>query len=149
VIGWTFDIDTVTFDASVPTWDGGLWAGNVQLELANGNLVPVVLANVRAEAFTYDRSMFRSPYGTVWHQEGDFRRLVESITVQAQVVDDAGGISDAAGDADALALLLPDVVRVESNWGAWDIAALESYSRQPVESGYRFDVQFVTFDGIH
>jgi len=149
VIGWTFDIDTVTFDASVPTWDGGLFAGNVQFGLANGTNVLVVLANVRAEAFTYDRSMFRSPYGTVWHQEGDFRRLVENITVQAHVVDDADGISDAAGDADALALLLPSVVRVEANWGAWDIAALESYSRQPVESGYRFDVQFVTFDGIH
>jgi hypothetical protein len=149
VIGYTFDADTVTFDASFPTWDGGLFAGNVRFELSNGNLVPVVLANVRAEAFTYNRSIFRSPYGTVWHQEGDFRRLVESITVQAQVADDAGGISDAAGDADALALLLPDVVRVESSWGAWDIAALESYSRQPVESGYRFDIQFVTFDGIH
>jgi hypothetical protein len=148
VIGWTFDIDTVTFDASVPTWDGGLWAGNVQLELANGNLVPVVLANVRAEAFTYDRSMFRSPYGSVWHQEGDSRRLVESITVQAWVVDDANGITDAATTAAALAAILPTVVRVESNWGNWDVAAVESFSRQPVESGYRFDIQYITFGGL-
>jgi hypothetical protein len=146
---WRFDSDAIKWDADTITWDAGLFSGMVELELDDASKVLLLLANVRIEGFTYDRSMFRSPYGTVWHQEGDFRRLVETITVQAHIVDDANGISDAAIDAGTLAVALRSVVRVESAIGDWVVAALESYSRQPVESGYRFDIQFVTFDGIH
>jgi hypothetical protein len=148
VIGWTFDTTTVKFDSTTPTWDAGLFAGVVHLHTSGSAFTILPLANVRAEGFAYDRSMFRSPYGSVWHQEGDFRRLVENITVQAWVVDDANGITDAATTAAALAAILPTVVRVESNWGNWNVAALESFSRQPVASGYRFDIQYITFRGL-
>lgn len=144
----SFDSGNITFDSGLITWDAGLLAGTVSFSFATGGNLVVNLANVRTQEFQYDRRMFRSPYGSVWHQEGDFRRLVESITVQAHIVDDANGISDAAIDAGALAVALPSVVRVESAIGDWIVAALASYSRQPIESGYRFDIQFVTFDGI-
>ena len=123
-------------------------AGTVEFELVGGGTVTVNLANVRTEAFTYDRGMFRSPYGTVWHQQGDYRRLVETITVQAHVLNDANGISDAAIAADSLAQLLPTVTVVKSSIGEFNVAALASYTRQPVESGYRLDISFVTFDGL-
>jgi hypothetical protein len=146
--GWTFDLDSVKFDADTITWDAGLFAGYAQLEAPDGSKILLLLANVRTEGFTYDRAMFRSPYGTVWHQEGDFRRLLEDITVQAHVLDDTNGISDAAIAANNLALALPHVVAVESSIGSFNVAALASFTRQPVESGYRFDIRFITFNGI-
>jgi hypothetical protein len=146
--GWTFDRTDVTFDAEVPTWDAGLFYGVAQLEAPNGSKIVLKLANVRTETFTYDKNMFRSPYGTVWHIEGDERRLVERITVQAHVIDDPSGISDAAITANVVASALPSVVVVESPFGTFNIAALESFVRVPVESGYRLDVTFVTFSGI-
>jgi len=148
VIGWTFDIDSVTLDASFPTWDGGILPGGAQWELSNGTIVPVTLANVRTQAFQYNRRMFRSPYGTVWHQEGDLKRGVESITVSVHVLDDANGISDAAIAAEALASVAPDVVRVECHFGEFDVVALQSYSRAPVQSGYRLEFVFGSFDGL-
>jgi hypothetical protein len=146
--GLTFDLNTITFDTDTVTWDGGMFAGSVQLQTANGSNILLPLANVRTEGFTYDRAMFRSPYGTLWHQQGDYRRLVEDITVQAHVLDDANGISDAAIAANTLALALPQVIAVESSIGSFTVAALASFTRQPVESGYRFDIRFITFNGI-
>jgi hypothetical protein len=162
VAEWSFDVDTVTFDAEVPTWDAGLFAGVARLHLSDSTFLPLRLANVAVEGFSYDRSMFRSPYGTVWHQEGDKRRLVESITLRAYLVDglqitadittvtadttsltaDTVGdsISDSAGPASALVVALPNVVRVESSLRIWDVVALGPAVRQPVESGYRFDI---------
>jgi hypothetical protein len=148
VIGWTFDNDILTFDATVPTWDAGLIDGVAQLEAPDGSKIILDLANVRTETFTYDKNMFRSPYGTVWHIEGDERRLVERITVQAHVIDDPNGISDAAIQASVIATALPSVVVVESPFGTFNIAALESFVRVPVESGYRLDVTFITFSGV-
>jgi hypothetical protein len=141
---WRFDSDAIKWDADTITWDAGLLNGMVELELENGSKVLLLLANVRTEGFTYDRSMFRSPYGAVWHQEGDKRRLVENITVHAHIVDDAGGISDAAIDANALAVALPTVVRVESAISGWNVVGLLSYTRQAVESGYRFEIALVS-----
>lgn len=141
---WSFDLTTVKFDASVPTWDAGLFADMVRLHLVNNLFVELDLANVRAQAFAYDRAMFRAPYGGVWNQQGDKRRLVESITVQAFVVDDAGGISDAAVDANVVLQALRDVVRVEASSRIWDVVALQPVARQPVESGYRFDITFTS-----
>jgi hypothetical protein len=140
VSDWSFDMDTVKFDAEVPTWDAGLVAGEARLHLSDSTFVSLPLANVGFAEFTYDRGLFRSPYGTVWHQDGDKRRLVEAITLQAFVVDDAGGISDAAVDAGALLGLLLDVTRVESGLRIWNVVALGPSVRQPVESGYRFDI---------
>jgi hypothetical protein len=145
---WRFDNDIRRFSFDTPTWDAGLFAGTAELTLENGGKVFLELANVRTEQFTYDRNMFRSPYGTVWHQQGDARRLVESITVQAHILDDEDGISDAAIDADAIGQVLRNVTRVESEVGIFEVAGLQSYTRQPVQSGYRFDIRFVVFDGI-
>jgi hypothetical protein len=144
----TFDSGFVTFDSSFITWDGSGFAGVVFLVLDNATVVEVPLANVRTESFSYDRRMFRSPYGTVWHLEGDDRRLVENITVDVFVIDDANGISDAAIQANALTSVLPNVVRVVGAIGAFDVVALESFTRQPVQSGYRLSIIFVVDTGL-
>lgn len=148
IVGCTFDRTDITLDQLFPTWDCGLYAGVVQCELDDGTRLAVDLATVRTQSFTYDRSMFRSPYGTVWHQEGDERRLVENVNLSVHFVDDADGISDAADAARVLVAAAPNVVLLESPIGSFEVVALLSYTRQPVESGYRFDFTFATFDGL-
>jgi hypothetical protein len=144
VTTYLFNSDTLKWVTGTIPWDVTTTAGVVEFELDDGSKALLELADVSVEPFSYDRSMFRSPYGTVWHQEGDFRRLVENITVRAHIVDDADGISDAALAADTLVQLLPDVVHVESMVGAWDVVGLLSYTRQAVESGYRFEIALVS-----
>jgi hypothetical protein len=148
--GWTFDNDlqSTKFSATVPTWDAGMFYGYSQWELANGSKLLIPLSNVRTQAFDYDRRLFRAPYGTIWHQEGDERRGVENVNVIVDVVDDADGITDAATLANALAGDAPNVVLIDAPFAQFNVLALTSYSRVPIESGYRFDFSFVTVDGL-
>lgn len=142
------DSTLITFDSTVITWDAGLNAGTASLTFATGPNLPLPLANVRTQAFQYDRRMFRSPYGTVWHQEGDARRLVEEVTLSAFVVDDASGISSAAITANSVANAAVNATGLQTPFGSFTLLGLVSYSRSPMESGYRLDFRFVTQSGL-
>jgi hypothetical protein len=144
VTTYLFDSDTLQWVTGTIPWDVTTTAGIVELELSDGSVALLKLSDVSTEPFSYDRSMFRSPYGAVWHQEGDFRRLEQTISVRAHILDDANGISDAAIAANTLTQLLPNVVRVASMVGAWDVVSVLSYTRQAVGSGYRFEVSFLS-----
>lgn len=146
----TFDMDTITFDSDVVTWDAGIVAGTGTIVLERSDLTRLTLplATLRTSAFTYDRQMFRSPFGTVWHQEGDARRLTEEVEVSVHVIDDALGISDAALTATTVIAAAVDTTFITSPIGTVVVVALRGYTRQPIESGYRLDFQFATFDGL-
>jgi hypothetical protein len=147
-LGTTFDMTGITFDAEVPTWDAGLSAGAGQFELDDGTILPLEFVNTRTSGITFDRSMFRAPFGTTWFQSGDARRSPELFTVEVTVVDDALGIASAAPVANALIDVAPRVVRVESNIGRFFVLGLLSVSRSPVESGYRLAFEFGSLDGL-
>jgi hypothetical protein len=147
-VGTTFDLTSITFDAEVPTWDAGLFAGFAQFELDDGTIISLEFVNTRTSGITFDRSMFRAPFGTTWFQSGDARRSPELFTVEVTVVDDALGISSAAPVANALIDVAPRVVRVESNIGVFFVLGLLSVSRSPVESGYRLAFEFGSLDGL-
>jgi hypothetical protein len=147
-VSTTFDSDTITFDSDVVTWDAGFDSGFVLFRFASGASVVVPLATVRTQSFTYDRQMFRSPYGTVWHQEGDARRLAEEVEVSVHVIDDPNGISDAALTATAVIADAVAATRISSVIGEVVVAGLLGYTRQPIESGYRLDFRFASVDGL-
>jgi hypothetical protein len=149
-VSTTFDLDTITFDSGLVTWDAGIVAatGTLVFHRSGGTRETLPLATLRASAFRYDRQMFRSPYGTVWHQEGDARRLAEELEVSVHVIDDANGISDAALTATTVIAAAEDAVYITSPVGDAIVVALLQYTRQPIESGYRLDFTFATFDGL-
>jgi hypothetical protein len=155
IAGWTFDRTDVPegqpavgWDVDVPTWDGGLFAGFTQWELSNGTRLVIPLSNVRTRPFQFDRRMLRAPFGSTWFQAGDGRRGVEVVTVSVDVVNDAGGITDAALLANQLAVSAAGVILIDSPFGFFDVLALSSFSRVPIESGYRFDFAFGTLNGL-
>jgi hypothetical protein len=140
---YLFDSDTFKLVTGTIPWDASTTSGIVELELADGSKALLSLADIRTQPFGYDRSMFRAPYGTVWHQQGDERRLVETITVRGYVLDDANGISDAAIAANQFAQILPQVVQVDSASLSYAVVGLQSYRQRAVPSGYYFEVVFV------
>jgi hypothetical protein len=156
IAGWTFDRTDVPegqpavgWDVDIPTWDGGLFGGFTQWTQSFGPREVIPLSNVRTQAFQYDRRMFRAPFGTtVWHQEGDGRRGVQLVNVSVDVIDDANGITDAAFIANALANVAQFVTEIECPYGKFDVLALSSFTRSPIESGYRFNFAFGTLNGL-
>jgi hypothetical protein len=165
VTTYLVNADTFKLVTGTIPWDASTTSGIVELELANGSKALLTLADIRTQPFGYDRRLFRAPYGTVWRQQGDARRLVENVTVNAYVLggvlftadvttttadttsvtaDSADtSITSAASPASTLAGILPNVVNIESASLSYAVVGLQSYTRRAVPSGYYFEVVFV------
>jgi hypothetical protein len=143
----SWDSSDITFDSTGVTWDAGVTVGYVVFGFNTGANAPVQLANVTTSAFGFERRMFRSPYGSIWHTDGDGRAGIENITVTVFVIAD-DGISIAASEATALIALAEAATELQTQYGDFEIAALTSYSRVPVASGYRLELNFGTVDGL-
>lgn len=144
----TLDTTASTLDSTTAfTWDADVGTGYVAVQDNAGASVYYV-GTLRLEAFSFDREMLRNPYGNSWFQAGDGRIGPQLIRVTAEVWSDAAtGIAVAAPLVEALRAAAEDAANVRVVFGTYNVAALQSFARTPIEAGYRVEMVFVTIDG--
>jgi hypothetical protein len=146
----TMDSTLVTLDSTTAfTWDQDVVAGFgfVTITTASSTTISFV-GDARAEAIQFDRQMLRNPYGTSWFQSGSGTLGPQLIRVTGEVWSTASdGITSAFTTVEAVRAAAEDAVLVEVSWGTFDILALQSFARSPIEAGYRVDMVFVTESG--
>ena len=146
----TLDTTAITLDSTTAfTWDEDAPATNGYVLFRNvlGSWSYIV-GNARAEVITFDRQMLRNPFGSVWFQAGSGRPGPQLLRVSGEVWSVANdGIVTAAGDVSAVQAAAEDAVLIRVIFGDFDILALQSFARAPIEAGYRVDMVFVTESG--
>jgi hypothetical protein len=149
---WFVTLDTTlsTLDSTTAfTWDADAIARNgfVLWQDSTGSWSYIV-GNARAESISFDREMLRNPFGSVWFQAGSGRPGPQLLRVTGEVWSVANdGIVTAAGDVNAVQGSAEDAVLVKVIFGDYDVLALQSFARTPIEAGYRVDMVFVTASG--
>jgi hypothetical protein len=146
----TLDSTLVTLDSTTAfTWDEDAPAatGFVALRTSSGSW-EFVVGNARAESIEFDRQMLRNPYGSTWFQAGVGTVGPQLVRVTGEVFSSAAdGILSAAAEVAALEAAAEDAVLLRVVWGDFNLLALQSFSRSPIEAGYRVDMVFVTESG--
>lgn len=117
--------------------------GTITLEMPDESIVTLAPANARPAPVDADRDLYRPPFSTTWHVDGDNLRGVESLLITLEVWD-AGGIEDAMpAVAQAIADLAAAAV-IRTPFGIFQPRGILGTSRSPTELGYRFDVLVAT-----
>jgi len=146
----TLDTTLSTLDSTTAfTWDEDAPAlsGLVYFQAASGSWSYIV-GNAQADSISFDREMLRNPFGTVWFQAGSGRSGPQLLRVTGEVWSVANdGIVTAAGDVNAVQGNAEDAVLVRVIFGDYDVLALQSFVRSPIEAGYRVEMLFVTASG--
>lgn len=146
----TLDTTAITLDSTTAfTWDEDAPASNgfVIFRAASGAW-SFIVGNARAEAITFDRQMLRNPYGTTWFQSGSGTLGPQLIRVTGEVWSAASdGITSAFTTVEDVRMAAEDAVLVRVIFGDYDVLALQSFARSPIEAGYRVEMVFVTASG--
>lgn len=145
----TMDSTLVTLDSTTAfTWDQDTVsvtpAGFVDIYV--NSTVTRVTGNARLESIAFNRQMLRNPYGGTWFQAGDGSVGPQLLRVTAEVWDETGIVA-AATEVEAVRIAAEDSTLVQTPFGEYDVTALQSFSRSPIESGYRVELVFVTTSG--
>ena len=145
----TLDTTASTLDSTTAfTWDADIILGIVEIvwatSLASFNLR--LLGTLTIDAIEFDRRMYRAPYSNFWFLEGDGRPNAQLVRVSADVWDDRG-ITYAQNPLRVYRERSLLTTRVRAAFGSFDVAAMQSYSYTPIESGYRVEIVFVTLNG--
>jgi hypothetical protein len=119
--------------------------GTVTLEFGDGSTLDVQRVNARVSAASYDRHMFRSPYGTKWMVEGSGQREPEEFTLSCEVWGST--IHDSAPLVTSLLNALRDAVLITSPAGVFVNAGIVRYAQSPIVNGYRLDVTLLAEAG--
>lgn len=109
-------------------------AGTLRIVVADDSEVVVKPATLRLLPLSYDRQIFRSPFGSTWHQEGDGRRGEQRYEVTAEI--HAATLGDAAAPAEALVAYLRNAREILAPFGAVTIAALLDAELRPTHDGF-------------
>lgn len=146
----TLDTTAITLDSTTAfTWDEDAPASNgIVLFRASTGAWSFIVGNARAEAITFDRQMLRNPYGTTWFQSGSGTLGPQLIRVTGEVWSAASdGITSAFTTVEDVRMAAEDAVLVRVIFGDYDVLALQSFARSPIEAGYRVEMVFVTASG--
>lgn len=139
------DSTTVTLDTTSFTWDQDAFATPGLILIQDGSSTKPVRGDVRAESISFDRELHRNPYGSSWFSSGSYVANPQFVRVTAEVW--ASSIEDAHADAELVRVACEDATLLVTSYGEWPIAALQSFSRSPIEAGYRLDILFVSISG--
>lgn len=142
----TFDASLPTWDSTAYTWDTGYGIPVGAVRLSSGSTVYLWdRVNVRVSDIQFDRGMFRAPYGTVWHQEGDARQAPVEIVMDGEIVGTS--ISAAAVELALLRAALESASSAVTHYGLFSIVGVRSIVRTPLELGFRVVATLVTVRG--
>jgi len=144
---FTLDRTDVTLDSTTAfTWDEDAFApfGFVLFTDFFGG-ASLARGDARAEAIAFDRELHRNPFGQSWFTSGGGRPGPQLLRVTVEVWSDS--IVNANAVAEQLRARVESCERVETSYGSWQIWALQSFSRTPIEAGYRVDLVLVTAQG--
>lgn len=142
-----FDQTDVTFDSVAYTWDSGYGIRVGAARLAgNGSVYLWSRVNARVGQISFDRELFRAPFGTSWWQAGDGLQTAVDVVLDGEVV--AASIGAAAAELELLRAAAEAAVAVQFAFGEFRIAGVRSIVRSPIERGYRVVVTFATAAGF-
>jgi hypothetical protein len=144
---FTLDRTDVTLDSTTAfTWDEDIFAAfGYVLLFDTADVASAVRGDARAEGISFDRELHRNPFGQSWFTSGGGRLGPQLLRVTLEVWSDS--IANAHAETEALRVRAEDCARVLTSYGEWPILALQSFSRSPIEAGYRVDAVFVTAQG--
>lgn len=142
-----FDQTDVKFDSTAYTWDNGYGVRVGQARLAgNGSVYLWTRVNARVGEVTFDRQLFRAPFGSVWHQAGDAGQLGVDVVLDGEVVD--ASIGAAAAELEVLRAAVEAALQVQFAFGQFSVAGVRSFARSPIERGFRVTVTLATVRGF-
>ena len=144
----TMDNTTITLDSTTAfTWDQNIVTSPFGfVDLLVSSTKTSIMAVARAEGITFNRALHRNPYGTTWFQSGDGGMGPQSIRITTEVWDEAG-IDTAAAELETLRGVAETATEIRTPFGQYFVAALQSFTRVPIESGYRVDMVFISSTG--
>lgn len=151
MIGFTtLDTTLVTLDSTTAfTWDedAPAQAGFVNI-LDSTNSWSFLVGNARPESIEFDRQLQRNPFGSSWFQSGSGTIGPQLVRVTGEVFSDAAnGITSAVALVEDVRVAAEDAVLLRVTWADFEVLALQSFARTPIEAGYRVDMVFVTASG--
>ena len=119
-------------------------AGTISTEDAAGVVTAWTPANARPAPVEADRELFRPPFSSTWHVDGDDLRGVERLALDFEVWDASDGIPAATIDAEAFLAALAAAAVIYTPLGVFVPRGIESTVRTPTALGYRVDVVLAT-----